>query len=346
MSENGMPNDGSVNTGSAGDVTQQGAGIAPAPKVEQVTMPNIIDLKNAKVGDTIQGVVLMETYAVVPYGSAGKKKIDGTVSANGIARKFIVWSGLAFDRLCDGAAVGRVVEITATVGEYRGEPQITVSSVTLQFVDMDPMLLQRSLDTKKIRADLSLFMQENLSEDCLIIFNTVLKQEQIGRSFIQSPAAVKMHDAVVGGLMNHSFKMLKIAKVLLENDPRLLPEKDLIYLSILFHDLGKTREISNGAYTEFSFVTHRIIVVDMLAKVKDEIIDKRGEGFYWHLVAIMIGHHGDFEDPCRTVWAKIVHLIDMLESQTTMILDRREDDSVVRGAEGAYIWDNGKKLVY
>ncbi len=317
----------------------------PQPQINEPA-PAIVDLKNIKEGDTIHGLVLMDNYAVVPFGNAGKTKIDGTVSTNGVTRKFVVWQGLAYDRLADMQAIGRVAEITASVKTYKDEFQLSITGVTFHHVNVDPSQFQRSVDVTAVREKLSEFLKENVPERTVKLFNDIMQSERLLGSFIKWPAAVKMHDAQIGGLMHHTLKMLRIMRTMIENDPRLEESSELLYLGILFHDAGKIKEIEKGVYTQYSFVTHRIIIVDMLARHKEEIIDVHGEAFYWHLLAIMVGHHGDFEDPCRTVWTKIVHLVDMADSQTTMFMDRKELDNVTVGADGISIWDNGKKLFY
>ena len=35
------------------------------------------------------------------------------------------------------------------------------------------------------------------------------------------------------------------------------------------------------------------------------------------LVSILLQHHGEYEDRCRTLYAKVVHLCDMFDSDFT-----------------------------
>ena len=53
--------------------------------------------------------------------------------------------------------------------------------------------------------------------------------------------------------------MLRLARTLIENDSRLAPWADLLYLSIILHDIGKVLEIEDGVYIELSYISHRVL---------------------------------------------------------------------------------------
>ena len=67
--------------------------------------------------------------------------------------------------------------------------------------------------------------------------------------------------------------------------------------------------------------------------------------FYYEIVSVLQGHHGEFGDAPVTVLAYIVHLIDMLDSQTTGIFDKIESNDVVTRANNMTVMVNGKYLV-
>ena len=57
------------------------------------------------------------------------------------------------------------------------------------------------------------------------------------------------------------------------------------------------------------------------------------------MLAIIQGHHGVYGEPPKTVWALIVHYLDMMDSLTTGILDKITSGNDVRE-------ENGLKSVY
>jgi 3'-5' exoribonuclease len=129
--------------------------------------------------------------------------------------------------------------------------------------------------------------------------------------------------------------MLNITEVLLSNDPRLSEMyKDLLVLGVALHDVGKVIEMKDGVYQPNSFVSHRTFGAEFLMENKHAIVLNSSLNFYYQLLAVMQGHHGEFEEPAKTVVTQIVHLIDMLESGVTGLMDRIAADNLSEDASG------------
>ena len=60
-------------------------------------------------------------------------------------------------------------------------------------------------------------------------------------SFRQAPAAVTLHHAYIGGLLEHTLQLLNVAERTLPLYPRL--NRDLVLMGLFLHDLGKTVEL-------------------------------------------------------------------------------------------------------
>ena len=176
----------------------------------------------------------------------------------------------------------------------------------------------------------------------------IFQSENLFPRFKEEFAGKKMHDAQIGGLMHHTTKMLKIAKILVENEPRMLQIEgftDLLYLGISLHDIGKVYEMKLGVYQPNSFVTHRTLGTEMIAKYKDLICQLYNETFYYHILAIINGHHGEYGERPQTLLAYIIHLIDMLEANTTGAFDRIENKEFSNRAGLNAVLVNGANLV-
>ena len=147
--------------------------------------------------------------------------------------------------------------------------------------------------------------------------------------FFSEFAAKRKHDACVGGLANHTIKMLRLAKTMIANDERLLPFNDIIYIGVICHDLGKIRELYMGNYVKNSFISHREHGCEMMYEIKEEIMDLFGEDFFYHLLSVIRGHHHVYDEKAKTVYAYIVHLIDMIDAQVTELMDNINTPSSV-----------------
>ena len=94
-------------------------------------------------------------------------------------------------------------------------------------------------------------------------------------------------------------------------------ERDLVILGLVVHDFGKILELKNGAYTEISIVPHTYLGIEIISKYKDLIEETYNEMFYRELQAIILEHHGEFGERPKTVYAYLVHVIDLLDSRVS-----------------------------
>src|ERR1051325_6617800 len=60
-------------------------------------------------------------------------------------------------------------------------------------------------------------------------------------SFRQAPAAKSMHHAYLGGLLEHTLNLLKLADLVCPLYPKI--NRDIVMMGLFLHDLGKTREL-------------------------------------------------------------------------------------------------------
>ncbi len=68
-----------------------------------------------------------------------------------------------------------------------------------------------------------------------------LADETLMAQFRQAPAAKMMHHAYLGGLLEHTLALLKLAEAALPLYPRV--NRDIVLMGLFLHDLGKTREL-------------------------------------------------------------------------------------------------------
>ena len=104
-------------------------------------------------------------------------------------------------------------------------------------------------------------------------------------------------------------------------------DNDLFALGSAIHDIGKIYEYTNGIIQGSGLiVSHHTFGVELLTKHKEFIISKKGEEFYYRLLAIIEQHHGEFEETPRAVEAFLIHMVDYLESSFQAI-----DESYEKG---------------
>ena len=116
------------------------------------------------------------------------------------------------------------------------------------------------------------------------------------KKFRKSSAAKTMHHGFVGGLLEHTLSVTKLCDYFCKAYPLL--KRDLLLPAAMFHDIGKTREISlfpeNDYTDDGQLLGHIIIGCEML----DEKIHKI-PGFPPVLASelkhCILAHHGEYE---------------------------------------------------
>jgi len=166
-----------------------------------------------------------------------------------------------------------------------------------------------------------------------------LTDTDLMRQFCTAPAAMQMHHSYLGGLLEHTHSMLKVAKAILPLYPKI--QADLVLVAVFLHDIAKTHELSyrmGFSYTDsgqlLGHITQGIQMinrkVDALAK-KQTVLDKAVLDSLNHII---ISHHGqyDFGSPKlpATAEAFMVYYIDDLDAkmnQVTELIDNQPGDS-------------------
>ena len=296
----------------------------------------IVELNNLKVNDVIRGYALISSYSVASYGNQGKSRALGTLTTKD---KTMDWT--SFDNKVveyfSSLEINNILYIEAKVSEYNGKLSLVINKIDVEPTSLTEYDFMKSINVPKVYEELIGDVRANLSQNYQRIFALLLKDYK--DAYVKTYGGAKMHDAQVGGLMNHSYKMFKIALTLLSNDDRLAPFKDELLLGTLIHDFGKTVELDINKYTKNSFVTHRTLGIEILALRRGDIIPYIGEDAYYRLLAIVQGHHGEqWGDKPTTMITQVVHYIDLLESQTTGLLDIIEN-------EAYQVQENGNKVI-
>lgn len=156
------------------------------------------------------------------------------------------------------------------------------------------------------------------------------------------------HDAKYGGLLSHTVKMLRIWDTLKKNDVRLVQINEIMTTAIILHDLGKCEEIVDGCYTPTSIVTHPQRFALYMGRWQKEIMTLLGEDNFFRLCSAVLGHHNGFGDPeSRSIYAMILHYIDLLEAKTTSIFDMLDNaNSLKKSSSGNYYIAMDERTLY
>jgi 3'-5' exoribonuclease len=224
--------------------------------------------------------------------------------------------------------VGDVVSIDASVSEYRGQSQLTISSLH-KLADGDyeasDLIRAATRPVEEIYKEVLKFIGEIEDKTLHKLISEIITEHK--DLFVKTPAAKSNHHNHYGGLVEHVLEMLKSAERLLELYPQ--ANKDLVYAGILMHDLGKVIELENLGFSyDYSFegklIGHIAIGLEILDK--HVFLNYKDYKDFYHsenyvlLKHIILSHHGKLEygSPIvpKTIEAIIVSRVDDLSSQT------------------------------
>ena len=150
-----------------------------------------------------------------------------------------------------------------------------------------------------------------------------------GAALREHPAAKSMHHAYRGGLLEHEVSMAELALLVCRHYADL--DRDLVLLGVLFHDLGKLRELGampvNDYTLEGRLVGHVVIGRDLLIE-RCAAIDGFPRDLRLLLEHLVLSHQGrkEFASPVEpmTPEALALHFIDDLDSKINQLRASRE----------------------
>ena len=271
---------------------------------------------------------------VVKNGNGGDY-VMGTLKRGSEELAFKVWnSSAAFPLMKDGTCGGKVCLLSGTIKDYNGK-YLDVVSCEITDESIEPYLdVVYNLETYE--NFMWKILERNVSEQGLVILNKILKEDNpdIYERFRKEFAAKTFHDNCLNGLLAHTCKCLN----LLESYSRVYPllfkykgeeeeqkQKDLYFIGMTLHDIGKIHEMNFGTYQHRSIITHRVIGLEMIFPYKEEIVEMYGIEWYDFLLSIISQHHGSYGEDTRTLPAMVIHMIDELDSKSTYLISQLKD---------------------
>src|SRR5918992_2653388 len=298
-------------------------------------MPKI--LRNAPIrtweaGDSVQGFALL-TRKELRQDRNGKSFLDlelADASGSMVAK---VWS--------DSPAMNgryeahQFVAFRGTVKNYRDQLQITIDDCREategdRHYGFDESKLVPS--TREDIDDLWMRLHRIYGEE---IERPVMRRLAVetlaahGAALREHPAAKSMHHAYRGGLLEHVVSMAELALLVCRHYRDL--DRDLVLLGVLFHDLGKLRELGampvNDYTLEGRLVGHVVIGRDLLIE-RCAAIEGFPEDLRLLLEHLVLSHQGrkEFASPVEpmTPEALALHFIDDFDSKINQLRNSRE----------------------
>ena len=217
---------------------------------------------------------------------------------------------------------GDILEIEGAAGSYRGEVQLTLSDLKAVKAVRDPSLFIEAAkqDVTKMMISLRDLLRKIENPQIKALADRFLNDASFVALFKKAPAAKNFHHSTLGGLLEHTLSVCRLALLVAEHYPEL--NRDLLLAGAFLHDVGKVRELGVSTSIDYTdegrLIGHLSLGVSMvdekLATMKDF-----PEEIALRLKHLILSHHGEYEfgSPKKPAFleAFALHLIDDLDAK-------------------------------
>ncbi|MHC4663780.1 MAG: 3'-5' exoribonuclease YhaM family protein [Planctomycetota bacterium] len=245
---------------------------------------------------------------------------------------------------------GTVIQIQGRIDEYKGNRQLVINSLSIvpeNEVDPADFLPASTRDPDEMFAELRNLLAKIKQPDIKRLVDSFLEDDDFRAAFCRAPAARKLHQAYLGGLLEHTLSVLNLAEGIYSHYPDI--DVDLMRAGIFLHDIGKTKELESERTLDYSsagmLVGHLAIGCEM---IREKIGDLEGfpDELLRALEHMVLSHHGRVEwgavtTPCFAE-AVLLHHLDNIDAKVSAFFEimAEEGDTGSDWTERKYMFDN------
>jgi 3'-5' exoribonuclease len=207
------------------------------------------------------------------------------------------WDG--FEDSIDTFDKDDIVFVRGLVNLYRNHLQIQIHRMRPcqpHEVDLTHYFPTTKFDVEAMFAELLSIVRDFQNPYLRQLLENIFADQETARKFKRAPAAKTMHHPYLGGLLEHTLSLVKLAKKVGGHYEGI--DLDLLQTGAVLHDFGKIDELSYdrafGYTNEGQMIGHLVMETIM---VSDHIkqIDGFPDELRRHLLHLLLTHHGKLE---------------------------------------------------
>lgn len=236
------------------------------------------------------------------------------------------------EEIFQGLPTDGFVYLEGQTQPYQGEIQIIISNIygaEPTENDLGWLLPSTEFDIDEMMGEVKALLNSLEHPACKALAEAYLTDEALMARVRRAPAAVSMHHAFIGGLLEHTLNLMKLAEAMLPRYPQL--SRDIVLLGLFIHDLGKCAELTweaGFAYTDEGQLIGHIARGAMWLERKADQCAENGTpipaAIQRVLTHIILSHHGKPEFGAAklpsTPEAIFVSLLDNLDAKMQMAI--------------------------
>lgn len=250
------------------------------------------------------------------YASVRLQDRTGSIEAR-------IWDRV--DELAASFERNDIVYVESKARMYQEQLQLNITAIRREERDLGPEELREfypesGSGTGKLVEAFQVLTDQIKNEHLSRLFAELKRDKTLFDRFVLLPASVGVHHVCIGGLLEHSVTVAKIAReaaLLVGGEP------DIVAAGSLLHDIGKVEEIvfEGGAFG-YSDRGRLLGHITLGVTILEDLIS-RIDGFPADLADVLkhiiVSHHGEMEwgSPKKPmcIEALVVHYIDNLDAK-------------------------------
>lgn len=234
---------------------------------------------------------------------------------------------------------GGFMLIKGRAESYKGSMQFIIEALRAvdqpKEIDLADFLPRTEGDIEEMWRRTQEILGEIQNEYVSELIGQFLADEELVRRFKIAPAALQMHHAYLGGLLEHTLNVLEMALLVVPRYPKV--SLDLVLAGVFLHDIAKIAELkydTSFAFTDGGQLVGHIVQGAIWIELKTATAAKKmGKPFpaeiKWVLQHIVLAHHGRYEfgSPKLPAIPEVmaVHHLDNIDAKLNMM--QREIDT-------------------
>lgn len=227
------------------------------------------------------------------------------------------------ERLADEIQTGGIVHVEGEVTTFQGQLQLNVRKLApVADTGLDPadFLPVTPRDRQEMLDEILAAVQAVTEPHCRALLDRFFGSPPFIKAFSNAPAAKKNHQPYLGGLLEHTLGVVRMARAVAAFHPDV--DVDLLLTGALLHDVGKIREYTYDRLIDYSdagrLLGHIVIGIETVNREIQSLPDFPPV-LKLKLLHMLASHHGHYEwqSPKRPKFleAAILHHLDLLDAE-------------------------------
>lgn len=227
------------------------------------------------------------------------------------------------------------VKIRGRIETYQGHLQMVADAIEplkeASQLDLSELIKHTTRNVPEMQARLKEILGLIRDQDLSALIQAFYNDAELMKKFSIAPAAMGLHHAWIGGLLEHTLSLLELALLICPRYPDI--DQDLVLAGLFLHDIGKTAELTYTCAFDYSdlgrLVGHASIASCWVVEKAQAVAVQRQKPIRTEIVMVLqhiiLSHHGVPEFGAavlpKTPEAILVNLIDNLDAKTQMAID-------------------------